>query len=128
MVSVAFVVFLRYRTFKIIIPMIITMFSEILIILGVASAVIDNVPLVAASIGMFADPIDSDHDELTDSYELSIGTDPHDPDTDNDRIRDDTPHSNRYIFLDNSTSLNYNIWIDQTVFVNNNIPIHINTT
>jgi Na+/H+ antiporter NhaD/arsenite permease-like protein len=28
-------------------------------ILGVASAVIDNVPLVAASIGMFADPIDS---------------------------------------------------------------------
>jgi len=31
----------------------------VVMILGVASAVIDNVPLVAASIGMFADPIDS---------------------------------------------------------------------
>ena len=31
----------------------------VVIIMGVASAVIDNVPLVAASLGMFADPIDS---------------------------------------------------------------------
>ncbi len=31
----------------------------VVMILGVASAIIDNVPLVAASIGMFADPIDS---------------------------------------------------------------------
>ena len=31
----------------------------VVMILGVASAVIDNVPLVAASIGMFSDPIDS---------------------------------------------------------------------
>jgi len=31
----------------------------VIMILGVASAVIDNVPLVAASIGMFSDPIDS---------------------------------------------------------------------
>jgi Na+/H+ antiporter NhaD/arsenite permease-like protein len=34
--------------------------SDIVILLmGVASAVIDNVPLVAASIGMFSDPVDS---------------------------------------------------------------------
>jgi Na+/H+ antiporter NhaD/arsenite permease-like protein len=31
----------------------------VVMIMGVASAVIDNVPLVAASIGMFSDPIDS---------------------------------------------------------------------
>ena len=31
----------------------------VVMILGVASAIIDNVPLVAASIGMFSDPIDS---------------------------------------------------------------------
>ena len=31
----------------------------VIMILGVASAVIDNVPLVAASIGMFSDPVDS---------------------------------------------------------------------
>jgi Na+/H+ antiporter NhaD/arsenite permease-like protein len=31
-----------------------------IIILGIASAIIDNVPLVAASIGMFKDAIDSD--------------------------------------------------------------------
>jgi Na+/H+ antiporter NhaD/arsenite permease-like protein len=31
----------------------------VVLIMGVASAVIDNVPLVAASLGMFSDPIDS---------------------------------------------------------------------
>jgi Na+/H+ antiporter NhaD/arsenite permease-like protein len=31
----------------------------VVLIMGVASAVIDNVPLVAASLGMFADPTDS---------------------------------------------------------------------
>lgn len=31
----------------------------VILILGVASAIIDNVPLVAASIGMFSDPMDS---------------------------------------------------------------------
>jgi Na+/H+ antiporter NhaD/arsenite permease-like protein len=31
----------------------------VVMLMGVASAVIDNVPLVAASIGMFSDPIDS---------------------------------------------------------------------
>ncbi len=36
-----------------------TVSDLVVMILGVASAVIDNVPLVAASIGMFADPTDS---------------------------------------------------------------------
>ena len=31
----------------------------VVMLMGVASAVIDNVPLVAASIGMFSDPVDS---------------------------------------------------------------------
>ena len=36
------------------------MVSDLVVMfLGVASAVIDNVPLVAASIGMFSDPTDS---------------------------------------------------------------------
>ncbi|MBU4502245.1 MAG: hypothetical protein KKA79_06620 [Nanoarchaeota archaeon] len=47
MLSVALVVFIRYRTFKIIIPMLITMGSEILIILGFASFIGWNLDLAA---------------------------------------------------------------------------------
>lgn len=42
------------------------------------------------------DQIDSDHDELSDAYEISIGTDPYDPDTDNDGYRDGTEVANGY--------------------------------
>jgi len=47
MLSVALVVFIRYRTFKIIIPMILTMTSEVLIILGFASLIQWNLDLAA---------------------------------------------------------------------------------
>ena len=40
--------------------------------------------------------IDSDHDDLSDSYELSLGTDPKDPDTDNDGYRDGLEVKNGY--------------------------------
>lgn len=43
-----------------------------------------------------AGPIDSDHDELTDSYELSIGTDPYNADTDGDGYRDGVEVANGY--------------------------------
>ena len=32
--------------------------SDLVVLLGVGSAVIDNVPLVAASLGMFSQPMD----------------------------------------------------------------------
>lgn len=47
MLSVAIVVFIRYRNFKIIIPMLITMASEVIIILGFASMIQWNLDLAA---------------------------------------------------------------------------------
>ena len=43
----------------------------VIILMGVASAVIDNVPLVAASLGMFSEPIDN---ELWHFIAYSAGT------------------------------------------------------
>ena len=43
----------------------------VILLLGVASAVIDNVPLVAASLGMFTEPLD---DELWHFIAFSAGT------------------------------------------------------
>ena len=43
----------------------------VVLLLGVASAVIDNVPLVAASLGMFSEPIDN---ELWHFVAYSAGT------------------------------------------------------
>ena len=43
----------------------------VILLLGVASAVIDNVPLVAASLGMFSEPIDN---ELWHFVAYSAGT------------------------------------------------------
>lgn len=44
--------------------------------------------LTNLTISVSADPLDSDFDGWTDEYELIIGTDPNNPDTDGDGIRD----------------------------------------
>ena len=49
-----------------------TMVSDIVVLLlGIGSAVIDNVPLVAASLGMFSEPVD---DQLWHFIAFSAGT------------------------------------------------------
>ena len=43
-----------------------------------------------------AERLDSDHDQLSNALEMAIGTDPYDPDTDNDGYRDGTEIKNGY--------------------------------